>query len=460
MTRKTQSLQSSKERGAVAILFALTAVVLIGFTGLAIDVGYMQWQKGRIQSAADAAAMGALRELELNQTDLTTAGQYDASLNGFKDGENQTTVKINNPPTSGPYSTGPNASSAVEAIVTRTVPTFFMRMFGQDGITISGRAVARTTNTQGSVGGCIFALDKTANNTFEISGSSVVTTSCGVMVNSDSTQAFVNSGGGSLKLGNGAKIGVVGTSVISGGSTVVDTTTNKSESPVAVQSFADPLANLPVPTTSDAGSFRNDNGGSTWNIDSGHMPANNQLNPGIYCGGLSINSTLGTLTFQPGIYILAGGGLTVSSNATIQGSGVMFYNTQTSSSQTWGCSKNNLNAVPIKVQGGLNSVTMSAPASGNWSGILFFEDRNLSQTLSSQVTGGSSIAFNGALYFLHGNLTFSGSSSGSGSNNNGYLVLVADTITISGTSNLNNDKTDLQNVYTLAPATTGGGLVQ
>jgi hypothetical protein len=54
-------------------------------------------------------------------------------------------------------------------------------------------------------------------------------------------------------------------------------------------------------------------------------------------------------------------------------------------------------------------------------------------------------------------LTFSGgSSNGSG----GYLEIVADIITISGTSNLGNDHTDLANVYTLAPHSTGGGLVQ
>jgi hypothetical protein len=51
---------------------------------------------------------------------------------------------------------------------------------------------------------------------------------CGVVVNSASSQAFVNSGGGSLVLGNNAKIGVVGPSaglgwVVSGGSTRLKT---------------------------------------------------------------------------------------------------------------------------------------------------------------------------------------------------------------------------------------------
>jgi Putative Flp pilus-assembly TadE/G-like len=459
---KMRPSNKSGERGVLSVMFALMVLVIVGFTGLAIDVGYLQWQKGRIQAAADAAAMGALRELELSHTDLLAAGQYDAKLNGFDDGHDGTTVAIHNPPSSGTYS---NNSHAVEAVVTRTIPTFFMRAFGQTSVSVSARAVALTTSTQGSVGGCIFALDPAANNAFEISGSSVVTTSCGVVVNSASSKAFVNSGGGQLNLGSGAKIGVVGPGagsgwVISGGSTVTDARTNQPELPVNIQHFTDPLSNLTAPTTPVTGGVQHDDSGSTWNIDSGHMPANNELNPGVYCGGLSIQSTNGTLTFKAGTYILAGGGLTINaSQSTVVGTGVMFYNTRTSTTQTWGCSKNNLNAAKISINGGLGgSVTMSAPTtSGSESGVLFFEDRELPQTLSNAVTGGSYVTLNGALYFRDSQLTFSGGSSAS----NGYLVLVANIITISGTSNLGNDHTSLGgNIFGIAPATTGGGLVQ
>src|SRR5579871_4018155 len=75
--------RNTRERGFIAVAYAAMLVVIVGLAGLAVDVGYMQYQKRRIQGAADAAAMGALRELELGNTDLTTAGQNDASLNGF-----------------------------------------------------------------------------------------------------------------------------------------------------------------------------------------------------------------------------------------------------------------------------------------------------------------------------------------------------------------------------------------
>src|SRR5690606_38679405 len=97
--------RAAKQKGFIAVTFAVMATVLVGFAGMAVDTGYMQWNKRRVQLAADAAAMGALRELEKNaQGDvLVTAGRNDASLNGFTNGVNQTTVEIHNPPISGAY---------------------------------------------------------------------------------------------------------------------------------------------------------------------------------------------------------------------------------------------------------------------------------------------------------------------------------------------------------------------
>ena len=169
----------TRQRGVLSIVFGLSLVVMVGFAGLSIDVGYLQWQKRRIQSAADAAAMGGLRELELGQTDLVAAGRYDAGLNGFKNGVNNTTVTVNNPPTLGSYK---GDTLAVEGIVQRKVPTYFMQIFGQKSVTITARGVAKTgsgsgsgtsSTNQGSIGGCVFALDPTIKAALEINGTSM-----------------------------------------------------------------------------------------------------------------------------------------------------------------------------------------------------------------------------------------------------------------------------------------------
>ncbi len=54
-----------KQRGAVAIVVALTLVVLIGFAGLALDGGQLQLyvSKTEQQNGADACALAASYEL-------------------------------------------------------------------------------------------------------------------------------------------------------------------------------------------------------------------------------------------------------------------------------------------------------------------------------------------------------------------------------------------------------------
>lgn len=435
----------ANQRGFVAIAYAAMIVAILGFTGLAVDVGYMQYQKRRIQAAADAAAMGALREMERSQTDLTAAGQYDASLNGFTDGQGNTTVTINNPPTLGSYA---NNSSAVEAIVQRKVPTFFMMIFGQNGVTLSARAVARTASDAGSIGACIYALNPTASAALEINGTNMnLSTACSAVVESNDPSAFKMNSSVQVQMTNGAQVGVVGNWFISGGAALINSTTGKPESPVNIKSFTDPLASVTAPTPQTVtGGVQ----GTNMSIKSNNTALNTSLNPGVYCGGLTVNSTNGTLTLNAGTYVLAGGGLSIT-GGTVVGSGVTFYNTTGGS--TWGCSGNG-NAQPVTINGGAN-VTLSATTQANSSsGILFFEDRGI-HTNGDTINGNATSSFDGALYFVNDQLTFAGTNA-----TNGYLVIVADTIKINGNSNLGNDYKTLTNIYTIAPAATGGGLVE
>jgi Flp pilus assembly protein TadG len=69
------------------VLFACVLPVLILFCGLALDVGMLQLKQLQMQSAADAAALGAELQWE-RTTNYTTAGytaqaQADAAVNGF-----------------------------------------------------------------------------------------------------------------------------------------------------------------------------------------------------------------------------------------------------------------------------------------------------------------------------------------------------------------------------------------
>jgi uncharacterized membrane protein len=120
---------SQTARGYVFVTTAICAAVLIEFVGLAADVGYLQWQRLRAQTAADAAAAGAMFQLQSGASDTAIAGaaQADAALNGFTNGVSNTTITVNHPPLNGSLA---GNSSAVEVIVQQTVPTFFLAVLG------------------------------------------------------------------------------------------------------------------------------------------------------------------------------------------------------------------------------------------------------------------------------------------------------------------------------------------
>ncbi|WP_118178784.1 pilus assembly protein TadG-related protein [Paraburkholderia phosphatilytica] len=52
-----------KQQGAVAVMVALSLVLLIGFTGLALDVGKLYIVRSELANAADACALSAARDL-------------------------------------------------------------------------------------------------------------------------------------------------------------------------------------------------------------------------------------------------------------------------------------------------------------------------------------------------------------------------------------------------------------
>jgi len=137
----------------------------------------------------------------------------------------------------------------------------------------------------------------------------------------------------------------------------------------------------------------------------------------------------------------------------------MFYNTS-SNSDSWGCTGSSA-AGPFTITGGgtvnlaaLTSTDTTFPGASGAVGMIFFDDRNVTG-LAHSIKGNAGDTFDGALYLKNASLYFTGTST-----TNGYLVLVSDTLEIGGNAGLKNDYTTLANVNTIAPGSTGGGLVQ
>ncbi len=365
-----------RSRGFIGVTTALVITGMLGFTALAFDVGYIQWSRMNVQSAADAAAMGGLRELELgNSATIATAGLNDASLNGFTNGVNNAVVSINSPPLSGNYK---GDSRAVEAVITQTIPTFFMMILGRNNLQVAARAVGRTTSSSGSIGGCLFALDSTASRAFQIAGSSSVTSACSSLVNSNSSQAFEMEGSETFHLQNHAKVGVYGQWQLNGQTQLWDDASNVKTNPVTMTSRVnDPLANVPIPS---AGTLRSS---SSLTYDMNNKPPNLTMQPGVYCGGLAVNNTGGSkFKMAAGTFIMAGGGIRFQSQALIDATaGVTIYNTSANASHMWGCASTFAYS-PMAIDGQAN-LTMKAPVSGTYTGIAFFEDRDTAVTGSN-----------------------------------------------------------------------------
>jgi len=71
-----KSAARQQQRGAVAIIVGITLAALIGFVGLALDLGKLFVAKTELQNAADACALAAARELtgtNANQLDIAEA---------------------------------------------------------------------------------------------------------------------------------------------------------------------------------------------------------------------------------------------------------------------------------------------------------------------------------------------------------------------------------------------------
>lgn len=388
------------ERGAILPIVTLLLPLLLGMMALIVDIGYLHLVKRRMQNAADAGAVAAGYELKRNSSEavLIAAGKYDAALNGF----DASLVTVNHPPASGPRA---GNSSFAEVIISKSVPTFFMRVVNQNSAQVQARAVAGTFPDPGLA--CIFVLDPTALAAFGAGGTTVINSKCGIVVNSNHSSAMRLTGSACV---TATIINITGNFAGSSCSTTPSPT-------VGTAPTADPLALLPPPTFSGC-NFTNKS-------VTGSSPAT--FTPGVYCGGIHISGSGGLVTFQPGIYILNGGGFQMSGSRPIQGQGVGFYNTYDGS--------HTFDSINLS---GSGVVSLSAPASGAMKGILFFQDRSAPASESNGITGSANATFEGTLYFPTQSLTYSGSSASTAAP---WTIIIVRLLTFTGSTKVDNNYT-------------------
>ena len=412
-------LRTNRQRGTILPMVSVLAMIMIGFMGLAFDASYLFYEKRRVQSAADAGAIAGAQELlRGNTSSVTAAAKKDTSLNRYTDGTNGVVVTVNNPPTSGPRV---GNSKFVEVIVARPRPTWFMRAMGISSANVRARAVAGLADSTG----CAYALNRDTSNTNNgifVNGTTSSTFNCGVYSNSN----FRSTGGSCLYT---TQASYSGTYSNSNGS-------DANCGPASVGHglpVADPIAGrYAIPATSPCAynNYKQTSGAAI------------TLSPGIYCGGIEIGGSVPSVTFSSGTYVLVGGGMRIGSGVNATGTGVTFFNTYP------GTQINKYDAIKIDTSG---TVNFSAPTSGAYKALLFYQDPRVqwASNNGSTLTSATSSTFQGIIYFPTTDLTFSGSSSMGMS---GYTILVAYNLKISGSAQVNMDFSSLGGVNPLQMA--------
>jgi Putative Flp pilus-assembly TadE/G-like len=380
-------------------MFALAMPLVVGAGALGVETNFQYIQQTHLQVAADAAAyVGALDNRASSSSSAMIAdASAIATSNGWSSANG--TIQVNTPPTSGPN----QVAAATEVVLSQRVPRFFTAYFNKGPMVIHARAVAIYTTAANA---CILALNKSASQAINIHGNTTVTlVGCDVMANSIANDALNIWGSATLSTDCAVSAGGYANS---GGLTL--TGANCPSVVTQAPRARDPFAGLATPSTGPSLSVPNGNNNTV------------TLSPGYYPSGMDLK---GTVTLSPGVYYVSGTGFNVNANAIVTGSGVTIY--LASGSQ-------------VSMMGNAH-VSLSAPQSGTYSGILFFGDPSATSG-SNTFNGDSSSSLTGNIYFPTQAVTYSGNFSGV----NGCTHVVADTVQWTGSAT----------VSTNCPPGTGG----
>jgi Flp pilus assembly protein TadG len=408
--------------GASAMVVAIAVPGLIGFGALGAETGLWYTIKLRNQSAADAAAISAAYELiagRANVTeDVTRAASEAAAQNGYT-GITPAVVH--------PYSDG-IVSNGVAVTLQQTQGASLASPF-LPGVTIASKAVAVIKVLDNP---CILARAVDV-----VSSSSLNVPNCSVAANSTSTSAIdLQDGTGSI-----AAATLVTRGEISFAGNPIDPSAPPSQfilssrPMIGAPAITDPYASTLTHAFLTSGMPQTCAAGPPY-------AANSQI-----CGGLSVDGA--TVDLMPGTYWITDGDLTLQSSAGLKcstcdganGTGVTIILTTGKA----GIVGN------VQIPSG-TTVTLQAPDSGRFAGLLFVQDALATSSGSSALEAGANIHVTGLLYFPNTTVSFRGNPSAT------CTVLIANRVVIVGNSNLTTSRcrraglTKLPRVRTVALA--------
>ncbi len=392
------------ERGTIAVIFAISLVPVLGLAGAAIDYTRATQTRGKLQAATDAAVIAALT--------IKASSSSQRQINGAA------VFQANQP--AGVVSTVNVSATNKEATVSASssVDTAFLRVVHIPSIAVA--SYAHAVRTKEGPPPCVMALNKTASAAIDLSGSAqFVGKNCVLHANSSATGAISVGGSSTVKADGYCAVG-----------TVVSAYPLSPEPESNCDPLDDPYATLGPPSDTTCKQ-------STTSV-SVQPGQNRTLQPGVYCGGLTLK---GDVTLKPGLYVIKDGPLTLNSQGTITGSGVTFYLVGTNAG--------------FDITAGSN-LTLSAMTSGSYPGMLLVQDRTSNVGATDKLNGNSGTVLTGAIYVPTQTVRMNGT--GTFGQASPFMPLIADRVIITGNATAYTDATNINLPAPLPRSLTGARL--
>jgi Flp pilus assembly protein TadG len=377
-------------RGGVAVIFALSSMVLLGLAGGGIDYARLSYRRAQLQTATDVGTLAGGNMLKLAQTTTDTQSVRGVTEQAIRDNAK--------PTSSAPFTVQVSISNDGTSVTAQTqeiFPLAFGKIFGVPSATIN---VSARSSLVGKTRLCVLALDPSSDGTLTAQDQASMTASqCSVYSDSASTTG--------VTLQNQATI--LAASICSAGGNSVSTSNPPQPGPKSgCPSLKDPLAVIAPPSSS----------GCTYTNTV--VTTSKTLQPGTYCNGLKVTQGA-TATLAQGVYIIDTGPLTVDANATLTGSYVGIY---LKSQQT----TLNLTAA--------STINLTAPKSGPMSGLLFYEDPTAPLLREHKISSNGAHQLLGTIYMPRGKLTVD--SHGAVADQSAYTVIVSRQLKVASSASL------------------------
>jgi Flp pilus assembly protein TadG len=342
----------------MAMMTALLAPMLIGLGGGAIDLSTYMANKTDLQDVADSAALSAAKEASLNGWSTNSAisvvnGVLEAHKRSGAEGTLTADVVVT------------PALKQVQVTLSQDQKPYFVIGYFTGSPQITAASTARTNNVSNV---CVIGLEASGTATVSLETNAVVSApKCAVYSNSTSTTGLISTGNANL---------IAQLACSAGGFSGASKNFNYRNPLTDCPTVTDPLASRPPPPVS---------GCKETDADYQHFIGS--LNPGVYCGGLTIRSS-SKVTLRPGVYVIKDGPLIVQSNSDIEAKGVGFFFTGENAT--------------LSFESG-SSVNIEAPTTGPLAGITLYQDREADEG-DFVITSNDARTLLGTIYLPNGNL--------------------------------------------------------